>query len=266
MKKLLIITSILVIAITILTTKALAEEIISTSIDQENGIVTVKYSEEISASMKVIIEKDGSKYMYDMMKIEERYPLQLGNGNYSLKIFQAVFGTNYTKVYETSLELKMVITEKVFLTSNKIINWKVEDKVVIVASELTKGMTTEKEKVNAIYKYVVENYKYDYNKIETLSTNYIPDVNKVEAEKKGICYDYSVILASMLRSQGIESKVIKGYSTLTGDTYHAWNQIYLEDEKRWITVDATADSIYKQNNMKYSMEKAQKEYTQIKEF
>lgn len=266
MRKFLIVTAILLIAVLMFQGNVSADAMVIVSLNSDDGIVTVIYDSEINKTIKVVIEKDTVKYTYDMLNSEERYPLQLGNGNYSLKVFEQVEGTTYNKIYETVVELKMVDTQKVFLTSNQIINFKADDKIVLVANDLTKNLTTENEKINAIYKYVVKNYKYDYNKIVTLNSNYIPDINAVEAEKKGICYDYSVILASMLRSQGIECKVIKGYSEATGATYHAWNEIYSADQQKWITVDTTVDAFYNQKHMKYTMEKESKKYTNVKEF
>ena len=62
-------------------------------------------------------------------------------------------------------------------------------------------------------------------------------------DKDGICYDFSVVFAAMLRTQGIETKLIKGYSTKV-DGYHAWNQIYDSEKEEWYTVDSTYDICY----------------------
>ena len=49
-------------------------------------------------------------------------------------------------------------------------------------------------------------------------------------EKKGICFDYAALMAAMLRSQRIPTKLEFGYA---GDAYHAWVTTYIEDEG-WI--------------------------------
>ena len=47
---------------------------------------------------------------------------------------------------------------------------------VALANELVKGLTSDKDKVEAIYLYIVSNIKYDYEKINTVDSRYIPDV------------------------------------------------------------------------------------------
>ena len=44
----------------------------------------------------------------------------------------------------------------------------------------------------------------------------------------------------MLRSQGIPTKLVKGYSDNV-DGYHAWNEVYINEE--WITIDTTLDAV-----------------------
>ena len=56
---------------------------------------------------------------------------------------------------------------------------------------------------------------------------------------KGICFDYASLTASMLRSQGIPTKVIFGYVS-PDDLYHAWNMFYTE-ESGWVTVEFAVD-------------------------
>jgi len=64
---------------------------------------------------------------------------------------------------------------------------------------------------------------------------YIPNADKTLVTNKGICSDQAVLLAVMLRSQGIPTRYISGYLHLEG---HAWNEILINGE--WIPVDATS--------------------------
>ena len=58
--------------------------------------------------------------------------------------------------------------------------------------------------------------------------------------KKGVCYDFSTLFAAMSRSIGLETKVIRGnYVSGKRQEYHAWNEIYLKDEGKWIKLDST---------------------------
>ena len=48
--------------------------------------------------------------------------------------------------------------------------------------------------------------------------------------QKGICFDYASLMTALLRSQGIPTKLMVGYS---GTVYHAWISVYLE-ETGWV--------------------------------
>ncbi len=68
---------------------------------------------------------------------------------------------------------------------------------------------TKKQITDIAYNYVVANISYDYAKYQLyLLTIYL--VLKRPLEIKRDCYDYSSLLASMLRSQGIPAKINKG--------------------------------------------------------
>ena len=69
----------------------------------------------------------------------------------------------------------------------------------------------------------------------------------------------------MLRSQNIPTKLIKGYSDLING-YHAWNEVYLADENRWIVIDSTYDSVLKKSNMRFTMEKNREQYKATREY
>ena len=71
-------------------------------------------------------------------------------------------------------------------------------------------------------------------KAVTVSKSYMSDPDATLRAGKGICFDYAVLAAAMLRSQGIPTKVVFGYVS-PNDLYHAWNMFYTE-ETGWITV------------------------------
>lgn len=72
----------------------------------------------------------------------------------------------------------------VFLQSIQNVNWNSEMTAVALAEELVQGLTNEKDKVEAIYRYVVSNIEYDYEKINTVDSRYVPDVeNTLKSQK-----------------------------------------------------------------------------------
>lgn len=55
---------------------------------------------------------------------------------------------------------------------------------------------------------------------------------------KGVCYDMSALYAALARSLDIETKLVKGQGiTPLYRGYHAWNEVYSKEEKRWIKLD-----------------------------
>ena len=77
---------------------------------------------------------------------------------------------------------------------------------------------------------MINNITYDTKKAETVENGYLPDVDETLETQKGICFDYAALMTSMLRSQGIPTKLQIGYA---GKVYHAWISVYLE-ETGWI--------------------------------
>ena len=63
-----------------------------------------------------------------------------------------------------------------------------------------------------------------------MQSGYLPDVDEVFEAQTGICFDYAAIMATMLRSQRIPTRLEVGYA---GDVYHAWISTYIE-EQGWV--------------------------------
>lgn len=241
-----------------------------TSIDTstlDTGIINASFVSDADKKGKIQIEKSGKKYIYNINNdgIAESYPLQFGNGTYKITIFENVTGNKYRTVYTESVDINLKDANTVFLGSIQSIDWDVNSLAVVKAKSLVKGMSTDKEKINAIYNYVIVNAKYDYEKLSTLKSDYNPSVDTIIKSGKGICYDYSSTFAAMLRSVGIPVKLIKGYtSNVSG--YHAWNEVYDGSTGKWITIDTTFDSQMKAAKVKYTMEKSSSQYSKLYEY
>lgn len=226
-------------------------------IDKANlpmGYITIKYDGLSSAKHKAILEKDGFQYTYtlDKAKPAESFPLQMGNGSYKLTVYENVKGNSYRPVNSESFTAPISDSARPYLQSVQSIEWNDSTKAVIKARELTKNLNTDAEKVEVIHNYVVKNIKYDEGKINSIGANYLPNIDEIYSAGSGICYDFSSIMAGMLRSVGIPTKLIKGYSNTT-TVYHSWNEIYLNG--KWIIVDASYDSQMSERKQSYAMAK-----------
>jgi len=67
------------------------------------------------------------------------------------------------------------------------------------------------------------------------------DANEVLDSKEGVCRDYAVLTATLLRAAGIPTRLASGLVNWDGTFYyHAWAEAW--DGKHWIGIDSTSDS------------------------
>ena len=231
----------------------------STFIDKknlDNGVININYNGDKQVAVKVI--KDSVNYDY-VLNGNNNIPLQGGNGKYDILLLENIGGTKYKQIAKESVELKLRNQDNVYLQSIQMIYWNENMQAIKKANELTKGLKTDSEKVKVIYDYIVNNIKYDHGKAANPGSNYIPNIDRTLSTKYGICYDYSSLFAAMLRSQGIPTKLVMGYKN-DMDEYHAWNQVYIEDLGKWVTIDTTYDAALIKDNLKVNMIKSSSEY------
>lgn len=207
------------------------------TIDASNanqGYVMVKYNTSESARIKVQVTRSGgTTYTYNLQSSGEYdvFPFSQGNGTYQVNVFRNIEGTRYAQVFGQSISVSLSNDLLPFLYPNQYVNFNASSKVVAYAKELGEGSEDEIERVERVYKYVVQNISYDYDLAksisETAGSTYLPVVDSVLASKKGICFDYASVMTAMLRAQGIPTKLIVGY-TSRGE-YHAWISTHISD-------------------------------------
>ncbi len=201
--------------------------------NSSDGYVMIRYTGSSTAKLKVIIEKSGgTKYTYNLNTAgkHEVFPLTDGNGSYSIGVHQNTSGTKYTTLLSQSITASISNEFAPYLLTNQYVNYSPTSKTVAKAAELVSGASTDIDKITKVYEYVVSNFTYDKAKASSVQSGYLPDVDKVLAEKKGICFDYAAVMAAMLRSQGIPTRLVVGYA---GEVYHAWISTYTK-EKGWV--------------------------------
>lgn len=231
------------------------------------GAIGVRYLSGGDARVKTQVKKDTVDYMYDLFgrSAFEYFPMQLGNGDYTVTLYENVVDSRYRVVERKTVNTVVKDVLDVFRNSIQTVRWTEDMAVVKKADTLVAGLKTERQKINAIYQFVVKNFKYDYDKIKTLQSTYVPDPDLILEAGKGICYDYSAVFGAMLRSQGVPVKLIKGYTDNVKE-YHAWNEVWLSDENRWMVVDTTYDSVLMAAGRRVTMEKKASLYRASKEY
>ena len=199
----------------------------------ENGYIGVLVNSDAKVKLQIIKGKE--TYTYDVVQGKPQiFPLQCGDGGYTIKVMKNVEGNTYFELYTCQADVKLKDKFQPYTRPNQYADYNKKSECVKVAAEFAKKATCESDFVSKVYEYVCSNVKYDYDLAESVESGYIPEPDKILSSGKGICFDYASLAASMLRSQGIPTKIIFGYVE-PNDLYHAWNMFYTK-ETGWVTV------------------------------
>jgi transglutaminase-like putative cysteine protease len=260
MKRIMLIFTMLVLfAVTATTVYA---DTLDVEVNTADATVEISTDSTRYSNFKVIVEKGDVEYIYNLVSSSETFPLQMGSGQYNISILGSNDGRRYRLLSEKTINVTLK-ENAVFLSASQTVNWNDESEVAILAQELTEDAETDREKLEIIHDYVINNVRYDYDKATSLPKGYIPNADSTLDEGLGICYDFAAMTASMLRAVDVPTKLVKGYSTYTPD-YHAWNEVLIDGE--WIVVDASTDSIFVDYNAAFSIEKDVEDYQASKEY
>lgn len=203
--------------------------------NMSQGYVMVMHS-ATSEVLKVRITLDDMEYTYDLNSkgMFEVYPLQMGNGEYMIQVFSQVRADAYRRIAETHISVLLDDPNAPYLYPSQYVHYTANSMAVAKSKEICQGLETDREKVKAIYTFCSRRIYYDYIFAVKPKPGYVPDVDSVLAARKGICFDYAALMATMLRVQGIPTKLVIGYADRS---YHAWNNVWLDGE--WYRLDAT---------------------------
>lgn len=235
------------------------------------GYVMAKYTGNSNGTIKLIVQKtNGSSYTYNIFKKNdyEVFPLTEGDGTYKVTVYEGIGGTKYVTANGTSVKVNIKDELLPFLHPNQYVWFDKNSPVVSLGQKVVGNETDSMEKVKLIYEYVIKNFDYDYNKAKTVKSGYVCDIDATLKSKNGICLDYAAVMAAMLRSQNIPTKLVVGYA---GTQYHAWISIYSKEEgwienviyfdgKSWTMMDPTMASTSKKADFKMDEKKYSAKY------
>jgi len=240
------------------------------TIDSSNsgkGYITVSSDTVPDKKTKVMVSLGEEKYYYDFTgeKPFATYPLQLGDGEYTIGIFENIEGDKYAQLLATKAEVELENEFVPYLLPSQIVDYNPDSDAVYESFLLTGAAQDDLERTADIYGFIVDNIKYDQQKADTVPSGYLPVVDETLQSKKGICYDYSALLACMLRVEKIPVRLVMGYVSDV-DVYHAWNEIFIRDVgwvraaiyfdgENWQIADSTfgaADAVGPGDSAKYT--------------
>ena len=195
------------------------------------GYIGIRYLGN-NRKVKLQLTKDAETYTYNIQKKKSFsiFPLSMGNGTYTIGIFENISTNQYSQACSETIEVKLKDENLPFLYPNEYVSYTRNSPVIRLSNQITEGSGDELEKVEKVFDYVTSTIDYDYELAENIPLEYIPDIEQVLKEKTGICFDYASVMSAMLRIQGIPTRLVIGYA---GDVYHAWISVYVED-KGWV--------------------------------
>ena len=179
-----------------------------------------------------------TEYVYSLAG-EDVFPLTCGDGKYTVRVYKMVSGGKYKSVLTKELSVKLENQLLPYLYPSQLVSYSDTSLAVQLSREMCGETEGDLDKLKAIYGYIIENITYDYKKAANVKSGYIPSVDSTFITKSGICFDYSVMMAAMLRTQRVPVKLVMGYLNGTS-VFHAWNEVYLKD-RGWVTVNIFVD-------------------------
>ena len=198
---------------------------------KNDGYLCARLLQE-TEGIKIQIAKNDKKYNYDLKTTDfKTFPINMGNGSYTIKILQQIEGTRYAICASCTVDVQLTNDLAPYLYPNQIVDYTADSYVYKKSFELVKEDKDDLTRIAHLFKYVVDTLNYDDQKAKDVSETFVlPDIDGSLKSHKGICFDYAASLAALCRIQGIPAKVIVGWTDIE---YHAWVEIYLKD-KGWI--------------------------------
>lgn len=227
--------------------------------NSSQGYLMIKLKKAMSGSYRILVNADDINVRYTFQLNNsgnyEVIPITEGSGSYTVSVLKVTSAGKGTVMFKQALSVSVSDSFLPFLTPNQFCMYNSGSSCVALSSTLCGGNKDTIAKTAAIYDYVINNISY-VSTAENGANGYIPVPDTVLANKSGICFDYASLMAAMLRSQKIPTKVVVGYA---GDIYHAWISVYVDgsgwidgyiyfDGNKWNRMDPTFAASAKDEN------------------
>ena len=215
------------------------------------GYVMVQKGTDVKTKIRVQGPNGGVYQRYILPAAGQFYgiPLQMGSGTYTVSVYQQV-GDKYAQICTTTFDVS--ITSGYTLYPNIYANYGNSSAAVRKGFGLCMNAGSDLDKVKSVYNWIVSNISYDYAKASSVSAAYVPNPDATLSSRTGICFDYACLMATMLRSQGIPTRIVFGYA---GGAFHAWNDVYIRNTG-WISVGIPSNGGWKRLDSTFGTVKA----------
>jgi hypothetical protein len=195
--------------------------------------ISCQYGEKDFEEMKPLVDELMNCAMYNTKSPVEGDYVRYQYGGYRLSFEQTEGKGGYqyqliiTPTYYSTVEEEQAVAEKA--------------EKILAQLDIEK-ISSDREKVRAVYDYICGNVKYDY--VHVNSSHYYKDSTAYAAlvQNYASCQGYAVAVFRLLKAAGIECTVVTGTGiNQDGESeFHAWNKVLVEGE--YLNIDATWDA------------------------
>ena len=156
------------------------------------------------------------------------FPLTRGDGVYNIQVLQLYGDQVFTLLFDHDVHLSLYNDMYPFLYPSKYVDFTDSTEAVAIASRLAGSAVNELEIVRRIYEFVTTNIRFDEEFAAEVHAGMVaqhtPNADETLRSGKGVCFDYAALMAVMLRSQGIPTRLEIGYVL---GIFHAWVAVYI---------------------------------------
>lgn len=164
----------------------------------QEGYIMAKYTGFNAKPILQLTGTDGITYTYSLYKDYSTFPLTSGDGTYQVGVYENVSDDRYTTLLSETFSVTLTDPLKPYLYPNQYVNFTADSLPVAKAEELADGASSDLDIISSVYKYIITHFTYDYSKASSVTSGYLPDIDKVFTSEKGICFDYAAVMTFLV--------------------------------------------------------------------
>ena len=194
------------------------------------GYFKVRNESDAEALVKIMSYAHGEPDFFNLAGNNdwEVFPLTRGDGVYTIQVLEYYGDRVFKVVFSHDVYVNLENQNLPFLYPSRYVNFSVYSEAVAVASRLAGRAGSDLEIVQLVYDYITTNIDFDLEFAMAVYSGFvlehIPNADATLAAGTGICFDFAVLMAAMLRSQNIPTRLEIGYVL---GIFHAWVAVYV---------------------------------------
>ena len=205
------------------------------------GYAMAAVSEPTDKRMKIQVVYNGEQLLYDLngSGLYEVLPFQFGSGPYSISLFENVEGSRFAGKGRIDLSVQLEDENAAFKVPNQYVNYTRESPSVLKSDEISAGKS-QSQIYDEVCDFMASEFTYDFVRAVSISPGELPEVDGCYENRSGICQDLSAVMISMLRVQGIPSRLMIGFAD---GYYHAWTVSLVDGEEKFFDPTAAVNAL-----------------------